>query len=105
MEGFKHIPLVFPRIPADEQLRASHDFLSRMCRRRLALLFSPEPVPLELVENAIRCASLAPSGANQHPWRLAVVRDADSKHKIREAAEAEERERYQRRDSPPNPES
>ena len=97
MESYKHIALIFPRIPADEQLRASRDFLSRMSGRRSVLLFSPEPVPLELIENAIRCASLAPSGANQQPWRLVVVQDADIKHKIREAAEAEERESYQRR--------
>src|SRR5260370_22873507 len=97
MEGYKHIPPVFPRIPADEQLRASRDFLARMSGRRSVLLFAPEPVPLELIENALRCASLAPSGANQHPWGLVVVQDADIKHKIREAAEAEERESYQRR--------
>ena len=88
MEGYKHIPLVFPRIPADEQLRASRDFLSRMSGRRSVLLFSPEPVPLELIENALRCASLAPSGANQHPWRLVVV---------------EPTARGSLRDSPPNP--
>src|SRR5260370_38037622 len=97
MEGYKHIPLFSPRTPADEQLRASRDFLSRMSGRRSVLLFSPEPVPLELIENAIRCASLAPSGANQQPWRLVVVQDADIKHKIREA---EERESYQRRMPP-----
>jgi nitroreductase len=59
-----------------------------MSGRRSVLLFSPELVPLELIENAIRCASLAPSGANQHPWRLVAVQDADIKHKIREAAES-----------------
>jgi len=97
MFGVVPKPLWQRRIPADEQLRASRDFLSRMSGRRSVLLFSPEPVPLELIENALRCASLAPSGANQHPWGLVVVQDADIKHKIREAAEAEERESYQRR--------
>jgi iodotyrosine deiodinase len=89
MEGYKHISLFFPRIHADEQLRASRDFLSRMSRRRSVLLYSPEPVPLELIENAIRCASLAPSGANRQQWKLVVVQDADIKRKIREAEEAE----------------
>src|SRR5271169_4410101 len=97
MEEYKHIPLFFPRIPADEQLRASRDFLSRMSGRRSVRFFSPEPVPFELIENAIRCASLAPSGANQQPWKFLVVQDADIKRKIREAAEAEERESYQHR--------
>ena len=97
MEEYKHIPLFFPRIPADEQLRASRDFLSRMSGRRSVRFFSPEPVPFELIENAIRCSSLAPSGANQQPWKFLVVQDADIKRKIREAAEAEERESYQHR--------
>src|SRR5260370_42582183 len=97
MESYKHIALIFPRIPADEQLRASRDFLSRMSGRRSVLLFSPEPVPLELIENAIRCASLAPSGANPQPWKFVGVRDSEIKRRIREAAEAEERESYEHR--------
>src|SRR5271156_3492722 len=97
MEEFKHVPLFFPRIAADEQLRASRDFLGRMASRRSVRFFSPEPVPLELIENAIRCASLAPSGANQQPWKFVVVRDAEIKRRIREAAESEERESYDRR--------
>jgi iodotyrosine deiodinase len=39
---------------------------------------------------------LAPSGANQQPWKFVVVQDADIKRKIREAAEAEG-ESYQHR--------
>jgi nitroreductase len=92
-----HEPLQFPRLPIDDQLRASRDFLRRMAARRSVRFFSPEPVPLELIENAIRCASLAPSGANQQPWTFVVVQDPEIKHRIREAAEAEERESYQHR--------
>ena len=97
MEEYKHIPLVFPRLPADEQMRASRDFLSRMSGRRSIRSFSPEPVPFELIENAIRCASSAPSGANQQPWRFIVVQDPMIKRRIREAAEAEEHESYEHR--------
>jgi iodotyrosine deiodinase len=97
VEECKHIPLVFPRFSADEQLRSSREFLSRMSGRRSVRSFSPEPVPFELIENAIRCASLAPSGANQQPWRFVVVRDPLIKRRIREAAEAEERESYEYR--------
>lgn len=56
---------------------------------------SPDPVPFELIENDIRCASLAPSGANQQPWKFIVVKDPEIKRQIREAAEAEERENYE----------
>ena len=97
MEEHKHIPLAFLRLPADEQLRASREFLSRMSERRSVRSFSPESVPFELIENAIRCASLAPSGANQQPWRFVVVQDPVIKRRIREAAEAEERESYEHR--------
>lgn len=97
MEQFKHIPLAFLRFSEDEQLRASRDFLTRMSARRSVRFFSDEPVPFELIENAIRCASLAPSGANQQPWRFVVVRDQAVKRRIREAAEAEERESYEHR--------
>ena len=100
MEKFKHIPLVFPRVASSEQLRASREFLSRMSARRSVRFFSDEPVPFELIENAIRCASSAPSGANQQPWRFVVVQDPAVKRKIREGAEGaegEERESYQHR--------
>jgi len=94
---YSHVPLVFPRIAPEEQLRASVEFVTRMASRRSVRFFSPEPVPFELIENAVRCASLAPSGANQQPWKFVVVRDPEIKRRIREAAEAEERESYDRR--------
>ena len=92
-----HVPLDFQRMPPEEQLNASREFLGRMASRRSIRSFSAEPVPFELIENAIRCASLAPSGANQQPWTFVVVQDPEVKRQIREAAEAEERESYDRR--------
>jgi len=97
MKPHEHVPLEFKRMPPPEQLRASHEFVNRMAARRSVRFISPEPVPFELIENAIRCASLAPSGANQQPWKFVVVKDAEIKRKIREAAEAEERESYEHR--------
>jgi iodotyrosine deiodinase len=79
------------------QLDASREHALRMAARRTVRDFSDEPVPIELIDNAIRAASLAPSGANQQPWRFVVVRDAQLKRQIREAAEAEERENYEHR--------
>jgi len=97
MKPYRHVPLDFKRMPLHDQLQASRDFLDRMAARRSVRFISPEPVPLELIENAIRCASLAPSGANQQPWKFVVVKDPDIKRKIREAAEEEERESYEHR--------
>lgn len=90
-------PLLFERLPLNEQLERSRALLKRFQRRRSVRAFSPEPVPLELIENAIRFAGSAPSGANQQPWRFVVVRDPTLKSQIRHAAEEEERENYQQR--------
>ncbi|MDE2636235.1 MAG: nitroreductase family protein [Chloroflexota bacterium] len=90
-------PLIFARLSETEQSRRSEEFAGRMLRRRSVRHFSREPVPIGLIENAIRVAGSAPSGANQQPWTFVVVSDADLKRKIRIAAEAEEKESYQRR--------
>jgi iodotyrosine deiodinase len=97
MKTYEHVPLEFKRMLALEQLVASREFVGRMATRRSVRFISSEPVPRELIENAIRCASLAPSGANQQPWRFVVVKDQEIKRRIREAAEAEERESYEHR--------
>ena len=58
-------PLALERLPEDEMTRRSAQFLARIAARRTVRDFSPEPVPFSLIENAVRCASLAPSGANR----------------------------------------
>jgi iodotyrosine deiodinase len=90
-------PLRFVRRSEPQQLADSRDFLARMKQRRSVRDFSSEPVAFELIENAIRTAGLAPSGANQQPWHFVVVRDPETKRKIRAAAELEERESYEHR--------
>ena len=90
-------PLRFERLPADEMRRRSDEFLARIATRRTVRDFADEAVPWELVRNAIRAAALAPSGANRQPWRFVVVSDPKVKLAIRLAAEAEEKESYERR--------
>jgi nitroreductase len=70
-----------------------------MLARRSIRDFSPEPVPIELVEDALRVAGSAPSGANQQPWTFVVITDPKVKARIREAAEHEERLLYAERAS------
>ena len=89
--------LQFERLAEAEQLRRSREFVRRLSRRRSVRDFSTKPVPLELIENAILAAGSAPSGANQQPWTFVVVQDAALKRQMRLAAEAEERESYERR--------
>jgi iodotyrosine deiodinase len=97
MRPHEHVRLNFKRVRPEEQLKASRAFVERMAARRSVRFLSSEQVPFELIENAIRCASLAPSGANQQPWKFVVVKDPEIKRRIREAAEAEERESYEHR--------
>ncbi|MBE2270773.1 MAG: nitroreductase family protein [Anaerolinea sp.] len=88
------LPLDFNRLPPEEQSARSRQFLEQMQTRRTVRQFARDPVPFELIENAVAVASTAPSGANQQPWSFVVVKNAEIKRQIREAAEAEERENY-----------
>jgi iodotyrosine deiodinase len=94
---YRHIPLHFERLQPPEQLRRIREFHQRMGSRRSVRHFSPEPVPYELIETAVRVAASAPSGANRQPWVFVVISDPQTKREIREAAEAEEKENYERR--------
>ena len=69
-------------------------FSDRMQTRRTVRDFSTRPVPVDLVETAIRVAASAPSGAHVQPWRFLVVSDPERKRRLREAAEEEERAFY-----------
>lgn len=93
----RFIPLEFERVDPREARRRSDEFFARMQRRRTVRDFSDEPVPAELVVNAVRAAVTAPSGANRQPWRFVVVTDPAVKRQIRIAAEAEEKDSYERR--------
>jgi iodotyrosine deiodinase len=75
----------------------SQAFLESMRRRRTVRHFSSEPVPSEVLENAIETAGTAPSGAHQQPWTFVVVSDSELKRQIRAAAEGEERISYEGR--------
>ena len=75
-------------------LAASSDFHKALGSRRSVRSFSSEPVPLKVIENCVRSAGTAPSGANLQPWHFSVVGDPIIKHEIRIAAEKEEHEFY-----------
>jgi iodotyrosine deiodinase len=91
--------LEFTRLDAEEALRRSQEFYELMATRRSVRHFSDEPVPWQLIENALRTAGTAPSGANQQPWTFVVVSDPAVKAEIRQAAEHEEHLLYEERAS------
>jgi len=94
---YSPVPLDHDRLDPAEAFARSRAFAETMEARRSVRLFSPEPVPRELIDNALTVAGTAPSGAHQQPWTFAVVSDPAMKAKLREAAEKEERDFYERR--------
>jgi iodotyrosine deiodinase len=82
--------------PAEMERRAA-EFYSEMRRRRTVRDFSNRPVPRSVIEDCLRAAGTAPNGANLQPWHFVVVGDPALKRQIRQAAEAEERDFYERR--------
>ena len=100
MSDFPTVPLAgYEEYPVDEMRRRAEAFYAEVDRRRTVREFSDRPVPREIIENALKAASTAPSGANLQPWHFVVVSGAETKKKIREAAEVEEREFYEHRAS------
>ena len=77
-----------------EMQRRAREFAADMQRRRSVRDFSPRPVPRKLLEECLRTAGSAPSGANRQPWHFVVVGDPKLKRRIREAAEQEEARFY-----------
>ena len=97
MEKYPFIPYRHERRRLEDTKERAASFYELMDRRRSVREFSPDAVPRELIETAIRTASTAPSGAHRQPWRFVVVSDPEIKREIRVAAEAEEKKSYEER--------
>lgn len=82
------------------QMEQAAVLLGEMNGRRSCREFSDRTVDRRVIEHAVAIAHTAPSGANRMPWRFVVVDDPAVKREIRLAAEAEERESYDRRMTP-----
>lgn len=90
--GFKKLD--FTEYSEKEMFTRSESFLEEMSKRRTVREFSDRPVPIEIIENCIKTAASAPSGANKQPWQFVIVQDPEVKTKIRKADEKEEKEFY-----------
>ena len=98
--SYPTIPLnQYEEYPVDEMRERVEAFYDNIDRRRTVREFSDRPVPRDIIETALKAGNTAPSGANLQPWHFAVVSGAETKRKIREAAEVEEREFYEHRAS------
>ena len=93
--GFQR--LKYKKKTRQDMIDLSTQFMNVMATRRSVRGFSNEDIPDIVLENIIRTAMSAPSGANKEPWQFSVVKDKTVKKKIRKAAEAEEKKFYKER--------
>lgn len=100
MKSYPTIPLPqYQEFPLEEMRERVAAFYENLDRRRTVREFSDRPVPRDIIETALKAGNTAPSGANLQPWHFVVISGAETKKKIREAAEIEEREFYEHRAS------
>lgn len=97
MSDFIPYKRFFREYPPDKMKLRSEEFYREIKNRRTVRDFSPRKVPVEIIENAILSAGTAPNGANLQPWHFVVVEDSETKQKIRNAAEEEEKAFYTER--------
>ena len=97
----RFVPHRLPRPSPDEVVARATAVHAEMDTRRSVRMFSREPVPRRAIELAIEAASTAPSGAHQQPWTFVAVGDPALRHRIRLAAEEEERQGYEGGRMPP----
>lgn len=81
----------------EERCARARSFADSIATRRSVRDFASTPVPRALIEDALRAAGSAPSGANQQPWRFVAVQDPAVKRQLREASEEQEQDFYQQR--------
>ena len=94
---YKFISYSRPYCNAEDMIKKSKEYYEFMDRRRSVRDFSDEAVPRQVIENLIKTASTAPSGAHKQPWTFVAVSDPAIKKEIRIAAEKEEKEFYDHR--------
>ncbi|VAW17427.1 Nitroreductase family protein [hydrothermal vent metagenome] len=94
---YKELPLPDRMDFSDEKsLAAINTFYAHMKKRHSVRDFSDRKVERSIIETAIKTAGSAPSGANHQPWHFVAVSNPEIKHKIRLAAEAEEKKFYEK---------
>ncbi len=86
------IPYQPEHVPAAEGLLRVRPFRQLLDGRRSVRHFDPDAdVPAEVIEEILRAAGSAPSGANKQPWTFVAVHSPELKAQIRTAAEEQER--------------
>lgn len=78
-----------------EMQTAARAFYDKMRQRHTVRDYIDRPVPRAVIEDCIRTAGSAPSGANHQPWHFVAISDPVMKQRIRAEAEEEERRFYE----------
>ena len=97
LNGYIHKLYQQESFKEDEMIDKSKFFLEWMDSRRSIREFSDKSVPKTVIENIIKTASTAPSGAHKQPWTFCAISNAELKSIIRTEAEKEELETYTNR--------
>ena len=100
--SYSAVPYQPLSVPDEELKTVAQSVFDEMDARRSVREFSDRSVPRSIIEQAIRCASTAPSGAHMQPWTFVLVGDPEMKKQIRIAAETEERQNYDGGRIPPH---
>eukprot|EP00088_Acartia_fossae_P012462 TRINITY_DN16425_c0_g1_i2.p1 TRINITY_DN16425_c0_g1~~TRINITY_DN16425_c0_g1_i2.p1 ORF type:complete len:300 (+),score=47.16 TRINITY_DN16425_c0_g1_i2:30-929(+) len=96
-EDLPHVPFQFEQLDEATMLEKSKLFYQEMNKRRTLRFYSTKPVSKEIIDNIIRTAGTAPSGAHTEPWTYVVVSNQDVKREIRDIIENEEYINYTQR--------
>jgi len=97
IKGHPHIKINYERLDSSDLIKKSQNYYELMNKRRSIREFSDQSIPKEVIENIVKTASTAPSGAHKQPWTFCIISNSDIKKKIRDAAEKEEYESYKNR--------
>ena len=96
-EKFDFIPYVKQSYTEGEMIERANSYYTFMNKRRSVREFSKKDIPREVIDNIIKTAGTAPSGAHKEPWTFCVIRNKDLKKQVRDLAEEEERKNYESR--------
>ncbi|NQZ12617.1 MAG: nitroreductase family protein [Algicola sp.] len=102
MQQHESLPLPdYQEYPVEQMLDRSKAFYDQIRKRHTVRDFSDRAVPREIIDECIRAAGTAPSGANHQPWHFAVIGSDEVKAEVREKAEKEERSFYDEKKAGP----
>jgi nitroreductase len=93
-EKHQFIPYTTTESSSEDLIKNSEKYYQEIDKRRSVRDFSNKDIPREVIENILKTAGSAPSGANKQPWTFCVIRNKELKSEIRRLAEIEEYENY-----------